>query len=332
MKQIALYIALLAMGIVISAWLGKLDAKPHSGSPGQSRLNTTTRQRAESVAVPEKDVQYEESLAQRTIYRNTRTLLPMAKPLAKARPGEWRSQVREPEQDFAAFVNDSRRVRGILLVQPIGSLSPDQSRAIDHLLDAMSHFFGMPAHRLAPIPLENLPRQCFRTQHGHRQLNAEYLMENILQHRVGGDVASILALTDLDIYPGERWPFESAYGWSSFTAGTSVLSTNMILEAAPADGGRNLLRMTKLGLHELGHTFTLKHCAKYNCLMNGCSDIGETDSKPLLLCPDCLAKISLATGREPKWHLRSMLELCKRKGFFDDANAYYRALTMLKQL
>ena len=334
MKRTALFAVFLAAAVYTSAWLGKEDAKASPGQMPPAKLNTAARQRMgpASDSSDEQASLYEEAVAQRQIYRQTRALLPMAQQLAKPKQGEWRSLVREPEQDFADYLNESRRVQGVMIVQPIGDLPPDQLNAIPHLLDAIAHFFGMTAVCYPAIPLDTLPKQCFRMQYGHRQINAEYLMGHVLQPKVKGEVASVIALTNLDIYPGEQWPFESAYGWSSFNSGTSVLSMNQILTPGPADKGQNLLRIVKLSLHELCHTFTIKHCAKYNCLMNGCGDIEENDSKPLLLCPDCLAKLSLATGRDPEWHIRSMLELCKAKGFFQDANHYYRALTMLKQL
>ena len=334
MKRIALFAVFLATALYISAWLGKEDAKASHGRLPPVNLNTAARQRLEPSKTDEgaTDRAYQESLAQRKIYQSTRGLVPVAQPLAKPRAGEWRSQVSEPEQDFASYVVDSRCVRGVLVIQPIGELPPDQMDAIPHLLDAMAHFFGMTAVCYPAIPLESLPKNCFRTQYGFKQINAENLMAEVLQPLVKGEVASILALTGLDLYPGDEWPFESAYGWSSFNAGTSVLSTNQILEKSPANKGQNLLRLSKLSLHELCHTFTMKHCAKYSCLMNGCSDIEENDEKPFLLCPDCLAKLSLATGKDPEWHLKSMLELCKSKGFFKDANIYYRALTAFKHL
>ena len=334
MKRIVLFAVILAAALYTSAWLGRADANASPGRMAPAKLNTAARQRVQPSHKPGEsgDPVYLEAVAQRKIYQSTRSLLPMAQPLHTPRYGEWRSQIREPEQDFGAYVTDSRRVQGVMIIQPIGSLEPDQMAAIPHLLDAMAHFFGMTAVCYPAIPLDSLPKQCFRVQHGYRQINAENLMAHILQPKVKGEVSAVLALTNLDIYPGDQWPFESAYGWSSFHSGTSVLSTNQIMAPGAADKGQNLLRLTKLSLHELCHTFTMKHCATYSCLMNGCSDIEENDEKPLLLCPDCLAKLSLATGRSPEWHLQSMLELCKSKGFFQEGNRYYRALTMLKQL
>lgn len=332
MKKAILFVVTLATGIAASAWFGMADAGIGAARVGQSKLHTNARLPGDASRNDGEAAQlYKQSLSQRTIYQTTRRLLPIASPLPHPGSGDWRSQVREPEQDFGQYVNSSRRARGMIVVQPIGDLPPDQTRALSHLLDAIAHFYGMPAGVAAPIPLAALPRESFRQSGSHLQINAEYLMEHVLRPHVGNDIASILALTDLDIYPGEQWPFESAYGWSSFNKGTAVLSSNQILTATAADRGRNLLRLSKLGIHELCHTFTLKHCAKYACLMNGCSDIEENDAKPFMLCPDCLAKISLATGREPQWHLESMLELCRRKGFFEDGGAYYRALTIMKQ-
>lgn len=335
MKRILSFVLLLALGLFASAWMGLEDGRASAGrQPARDQLNTAKIVPAigggDNDRMEKIDYRYEQAYTRQAIYRTTRSLVAMATPLTTPRSGEWRGQFHESEQNFSQYISDSRLARGALVVQPIGNLPEDQKQAVDHLLDAISAFFGMPAICAAPLALDKLPRYCFRNHNGALQINAESMMSAALRPWVGGDVASVIALTPLDIYPGERWPFESAYGWSSYQDGTAVLSTAHILDSSRPDRGRNLERLTKLIIHELCHTFSLKHCVKYNCLMNGCSDLRETDAKPLALCPDCLAKISLASRRDPATHLEDMLDLCKTKGFLPEARYYLRALHMLK--
>ncbi|CAN5590018.1 hypothetical protein BH10BAC2_BH10BAC2_20810 [soil metagenome] len=47
----------------------------------------------------------------------------------------------------------------------------------------------------------------------------------------------------------------------------------------------------KTATHEIGHMFTLPHCAKYECCMNGNNSLRELNNYPTYFCPDCLAKI-----------------------------------------
>jgi archaemetzincin len=49
-------------------------------------------------------------------------------------------------------------------------------------------------------------------------------------------------------------------------------------------------RATKEALHELGHTFGLKHCANPFCVMYFSNSIFETDRKQSLFCNKCYLK------------------------------------------
>lgn len=332
-QRILVYLVVLSFGLVVSAMMGMEDATASPGGGGGAQLNTSRlrlRDGGGDAVGPPADARYEQAYAQQKIFLATRSLVPMAETLAEPRRGEWRNRVREPDQDFGQFASAPRRDRGVLLLQPIGKLPKDQERAMRHMLEAMSAYFGMPAHIAEPLPIWDIPEHCFRITDNRRQINAEALMETVLSKKVSGTVASVIALTGEDLYPGERWPFESAYGWSSFESGTAVLSTHAILSKEQADRGQNLLRLCKLAVHELTHTFNLKHCSKYLCLMNGCSDLAESDAKPFVLCPDCLAKLSLASERPPSDHLQDMLDLCKAKGFSAEARTYLKSLRMLK--
>ncbi|MDR1520419.1 MAG: archaemetzincin [Planctomycetota bacterium] len=361
MRNAVLFAILLATGMVLSAWMGIDDSRRETGRA--ANLNTSQRRpplkegeiliwdpgsasppaprkapaggRAAAPNLPVHPAEpyapiYEPAFASHPFYQGTRQLIRLARRLGAPRPDDWRSLVREPEQDFGQFVRNSRRASGALVIQPIGDLPADQRRAVGHILDSLSAFFGMRAVCSAPIPLAGLPPQCFRTGGGVRQINAEALMALVLGPLVEGDVCSVIAVTNLDIYPGGNWPFAGAFGWSSFESGTAVVSTAMILDRSRADRGRNLLRLTKLALHEATHTFGLKHCSRFNCLMNGTGNIRESDAKTLALCPDCLAKLSLVTGRGPELHIEDMFGLCRAKGFSGDARYYQLAMRLLK--
>lgn len=340
MSKTILFVVVLAGGVATAAWMGKEDASGSAHDPAAA-LNTYVIRRTEALptfsfpgmsnaSASAMNRAYQQAYLQRKVYQSTRSLLPIAKYLDSAQDGDWRARFREPEQNYSQYLKESRQAQGTLIIQPIGNLPTDQKMAIGHVIDAISSFFGMPTECNTPIPYENLPPTCFRVRNNTRQINAEALMEQVLEKLNKNGVVSVIAVTELDIYPGERWPFESALGWSSFQKGTSVLSTQRIFDNARADRGQNLLRFSKLTIHELAHTFGVKHCSRFNCVMNGCSDLKESDTKPLILCPDCLAKISIATGHNPQDHLGSMLAMCRAKGFSDEARYYTKALQMLR--
>jgi archaemetzincin len=47
------------------------------------------------------------------------------------------------------------------------------------------------------------------------------------------------------------------------------------------------LRAAKEGVHELGHTFKLRHCPERSCIMHYCRKIDDVDRKAGQLCRHC---------------------------------------------
>lgn len=284
--------------------------------------------------VARQNTPFDQAAYERALYNRTRRLLPLAQPLGAPKRGEWRSVVKEPQQNFSQYASEPDRVsatgKTALLIQPIGNLPLDQRRAVGHVTEALGAFFGLSVRCSPPLPLSSIPSNCFRGSGSRRQINAEALMSNVLRPMQPPDVAATLALTSLGLFPGDRWQFDSTLGWSSFHEGTSILSTDGILGSGAADRGENVARLIKISAHELCHTFTLKHCSTHNCLMNGCSGLDEIDKKPLTLCPDCLAKLSLALNRDPAEHLSDMYGLTRAKGFSAESRYYHKAVQLIK--
>ena len=67
---------------------------------------------------------------------------------------------------------------------------------------------------------------------------------------------------------------------------------DMILIVREEGGVATIIKRTcKTMCHEIGHMFGLKHCAHFNCLMNGSNNLKESDRRPVFLCPICLRKL-----------------------------------------
>lgn len=49
-------------------------------------------------------------------------------------------------------------------------------------------------------------------------------------------------------------------------------------------------RILKEAIHELGHTFGLKHCYN-NCIMQFSNSLADTDKKPVKFCASCLQQL-----------------------------------------
>jgi archaemetzincin len=62
----------------------------------------------------------------------------------------------------------------------------------------------------------------------------------------------------------------------------------------PADDALISERLIKEGVHELGHTVGLVHCADYSCVMSSSHGVEWIDLKGSHLCPGCRARAGLA--------------------------------------
>jgi archaemetzincin len=85
----------------------------------------------------------------------------------------------------------------------------------------------------------------------------------------------------------------------------------------------------KLASHETGHMFSMLHCTRYECNMNGTNHLGETDRRPLDACPECMAKVCHATGQSPRRRYERLLEFCRANGFAAEEKFFEESLRAL---
>ena len=75
--------------------------------------------------------------------------------------------------------------------------------------------------------------------------------------------------------------------------------------------------------------FSIEHCTAYQCGMNGSNSLAESDRRPMALCPECLAKVCLATGSDPLARYRKLEAFCRKHGLVEDADFYKRSAAAL---
>jgi len=103
----------------------------------------------------------------------------------------------------------------------------------------------------------------------------------------------VVGVTDVDLYV-PRLNF--VFGEADVISGTAIISLCRLREEyyglAP-DEALFIERATKEIVHELGHTFGLRHCPKNKCVMHFSNSLADTDLKEAHFCDKCRPKIIL---------------------------------------
>jgi len=146
-----------------------------------------------------------------------------------------------------------------------------------------------------------------------------YLLEDLLPPRRPADAVALLALTPVDLWPGEGWNY--VFGQASLTERVGVWSSARYGDPTQSDEAYHLCltRMLKVATHETGHMFGIEHCTAYECGMNGSNSLTEADRGPLSFCPECSAKIWWSCAADPaKWYA-SLAEFGEKHDLKDEA-------------
>ncbi|WP_051564188.1 hypothetical protein [Desulfovermiculus halophilus] len=96
----------------------------------------------------------------------------------------------------------------------------------------------------------------------------------------------ILALTDVDLFIPI---LTHVFGEAQMGGRAAMLSMYRLADGLPDAGSGSIFsqRIVKEALHELGHTFHLKHCPDPACIMHYCRRIKDVDHKDQSFCRYC---------------------------------------------
>jgi archaemetzincin len=101
----------------------------------------------------------------------------------------------------------------------------------------------------------------------------------------------VVGITDVDLYV-PRLNF--VFGEADTTSGTAVVSLHRLKPeyyGSSPDEALFLERATKEIVHELGHTFGLRHCSNPRCVMHFSNSLADTDVKEAHFCSECHPRI-----------------------------------------
>ena len=262
-------------------------------------------------------------------------LKPLHTTIRKPRHGDWLDSHKEPGQTFAQYLA-SRPVRpigsrNIIYVQPLGAFTKSQRKTVSLSAEFMGLYFNTKVIIRKDLPLSVIPSKARRVHPswGVKQILSTYVLDQVLYPRLPKDAAAYIAFTATDLWPGEGWNF--VFGQASLRKRVGVWSVNRNgqPDKSPADFRLFLLRTLKTATHETGHMFTMYHCTAYECNMCGSNHREESDSRPITLGPECLAKVCWAARIDPIKRFAALYSFCVRTGLKDEAAFYAKSIKAL---
>ncbi len=164
---------------------------------------------------------------------------------------------------------------GRIYLKPIG----DQDvRVLDGIAEGVAVAFGLPVSKL---PAVEVPEHAFNSLRG--QYHSTQILRGLLPH-APDDALRLLAVSDVDLFV-PRLNF--VFGEATLDGRVAIISLYRLhpeFYGGPTDEEIFLGRAVKEAVHELGHTFGLKHCRNPECVMYFSNSIGDTDRKSAEFC------------------------------------------------
>lgn len=244
---------------------------------------------------------------------------PLHKLMGKPKLYDWLAEHPEEKgQTFVEYLNSHPVLpdeqRQTIYVQPLGDFTEPQRQIVALTTEYLSVFFHLPVKLNDPVPLTLVPKHARRAsplEKGVEQIQTGFVRDEILKPRLPKDAAVMIAFTASDLFPGPGWNF--LFGEASLTDRVGVWSIYRFgnPDSIYGDFQLCLLRTLKLATHETGHIFSMPHCTKYECNMSGTNHLGETDSRGLDVCPECMAKICWGMKDDPLQRYQKLAEFCR---------------------
>lgn len=227
-------------------------------------------------------------------------------------PGEWLMEHPEPGQDVQTFQREVVRAEGRpLLLVPLGQVEGD----LDELAQVAGTWLGVTVEvRDLGLEVAGLPGRIHPRSEEAQLYTAPVL--DLLRERLPEDAFGALAVTDVDLTPGDDWNF--VFGQAHYTDRVGVFSFARHRPEGTSET-QAFRRALRTLTHEAGHMLGMRHCPWYECAMNGSNSLSESDASPLHLCPIDLRKLQLATDVSLEQRYQALAPRYQAHGLLQDA-------------
>lgn len=168
-----------------------------------------------------------------------------------------------------------------ILISPIGINDPDLIEAVEKkVFDIFQYPSGICSL------LDDIE---FAFSYDRRQYNSTVILER-LSDLAPADSLKVIALCEKDLFiPILTYVF----GEAQLRGRSCIVSTYRLRDTAAIINSENIFtdRVIKEAVHELGHTFNIRHCPDEACVMHYCRSLNDVDNKDIRMCRYCSAML-----------------------------------------
>lgn len=244
-------------------------------------------------------------------------------PKRAPRPGDWMARYHETGLSFDEYVasrpTQRQGRRNILVLQPLGNFGKANRNQLLELAAFTEAFFDSTV-RLAPQAA--LPKAGQRVRHGTNGTWVQHHTRRILKwlsdSALAPDAVCVLGITMEDLYPEPSWNYVFGEATLEKRVGVYSLARYQSKFWGEPDTSKSRalarLRSFKVLAHEAAHVFSLQHCRRYECLMNGSNSLDEMDRSPIEPCPVCLKMLQYNLRFDIRARYRRLMAIYDRNG------------------
>jgi archaemetzincin len=125
----------------------------------------------------------------------------------------------------------------------------------------------------------------FALDPGRNQYHSTLILEK-LASLAPDHAIKVLAIAEVDLFIPI---LTHVYGEAQLGGKAAIISTHRLGEGLPPVSNPKTFRhrAVKEAIHELGHTFNLRHCLDHTCIMHYCRTVQDVDRKSDQICRYC---------------------------------------------
>ena len=260
-------------------------------------------------------------------------------------PGEWRAGPGRSErpQSFPRYVEEdpvrSSSDRHRIVLQLLGDFEKSDRALLESIRAFVSCSFACRVDLAESLPLPQSNRRSRIWNRGGFQKSwvqhhTKTIMHEVLEPNLPEDAICCLGITQEDLYPDPQWEYVFGQAYLHRRVGVYSLARYFgkfwMMSETQSTRRRAHRRAMKVIGHEVGHMFSLAHCAYYRCIMNGSNSLEESDRLPLWFCPVCASKLVWNRGIDPRERYLGLERFFRDQGFEFEADWFARRVSDFK--